>query len=329
MPQRDVLSTVDPPTAGARPRITGYLYLLVPVLIVALLVWRRPGLGFDSAGAIAAVVGYAVLAVVVLGLEFRAGNRQARAVEAALDEHDAKLPRLPKSGLSPTEIGHLVGGEQRSLLVTVYQLRAAGALGSDPQAGARHIQKATGPLPPDAEPPARVLHAAAEDRLDLVDLHYRCERRPAGLDDATQAIHDRLENAGLYRKVDVGDRFARGMQTRYPPLFSVLGVLFAVGLSAVDGWLAVTVVLLIFFVVGAWTDGGMVWMSTARYGRSPAGDATVKAARTRTAASPAETVAVFGAEALDEHDPQLAVIVRDGKFAERPEEYLRDTDSGF
>jgi hypothetical protein len=73
----------------------------------------------------------------------------------------------------------------------------------------------------------------------------------------------------------------------------------------------------------------MVWMSTARYGRSPAGDATVRAARTRTAASPAETVAVFGAEALDEHDPQLAVIVRDGKFAERPEEYLRDTDSGF
>lgn len=75
--------------------------------------------------------------------------------------------------------------------MTVFQLRQAGALTADPKRSAPHRQRASGPLPPDAEPMAQVLHAAAQERLDLTDLHWGGENRPAGLNEATQAIVDR------------------------------------------------------------------------------------------------------------------------------------------
>lgn len=324
MPQRDAPSTVDPPAENTLRRLSAFLPFIGFLLVVALIVWRRPGPGFDDVGSVAVVLGFAVLAVVAYLLELAAGHRQARAAQAALDEYDAGLSQLPKSGLSPVELGYLAGSEQRSLLVTVFQLRQAGALAADPEGWAPRVQRASGPLPPDAEPMARVLHAAARKRLDLIDLHWGGENRPARLNEATQAIVDRLEAAGLLRKIDVRDRFPKGVQTRYPFLLGLLGWPVAVALAATDGWGSAALVLLVHFFVDARTDNGLVYINAGRYGNSPAGEKTLQAARTRSATSAAEAVAVLGEKALAEHDPQLARIVRDGEFAERQPEYWAD-----
>ncbi|WP_229073690.1 hypothetical protein [Actinoplanes sp. DH11] len=323
-------------------------------LLIALIVWHRPGPGFDDVGSVAAVLGFAALAVAVYRLELAAGHRQARAAKAALDEYDARLPRLPKPGVSPVELGYLAEGERRSLLVTVFQLRQAGALAQRDGFtwGDSRLQRASGPLPPDADPMARVLHAAAQRELDLASLHRDANRRPAGLGEAIQAVVDRLEAAGLYHTVDMSDRFPRGPHTHWPLLLALLSWPVAVALVATDGWVPATLVLLVRYYLGYRTMAGVVYIVNARSGTSPAGEATVQAARTRAAAgatsaaaagaaaagagagantgagaasSAAEAVALFGEEVLATYDSSLADVVANGDFAERPVEFWPDS----